>query len=103
MDVGEILPPFGRLDDKLVSFLGECKLVFVNNSIKHPPLTSEVMLRKECPASLFEREAEVLCGALKTKSCLSVSEFFLFSGEKCRSSSKSADGSLSFLLTFSFC
>ena len=56
------------------------------------------MLRKECPASLFEREAEVLCGALKTKSCLSVSEFFLFSVEKCRSSSKSADGSLSFLL-----
>ena len=102
MDVGEILPPFGRLDDKLVSFLGECKLVFLNNGIKHPPLTSKAMLRKECPASLFEREAEVLCGALKTKSCLSEASF-LFSGEKCRSSSKSADGSLSFLLPFSFC
>ena len=41
-------------------------------------------------ASLFCREAEVLFGALKTKSCLSVSEFFLFSGEKCWSRQKSA-------------
>ena len=52
------------------------------------------MLRKkhEGPASLFCRKAEVLFGALKTKSCLSVSEFFLFSGNTCRSSPKSADG-----------
>ena len=34
------------------------------------------MLRQECPASLFEREAEVLFGALKTKSCLSVASSF---------------------------
>ena len=33
---------------------------------------------------------------------MSDSEFFLFSVEKCRSSSKSADGSLSFLLSFFF-
>ena len=52
------------------------------------------MLRKkhEGPASLFCRKAEVLFGALKTKSCLSVSEFFLFSVEKCRSRQKSVDG-----------
>ena len=64
--------------------------------------TSEAMLHRRL-SSLFGREAEVLFGALKRKSCLSVSEFFLFSVEKCRSSSKSADGSLSFLLPFSFC
>ena len=34
------------------------------------------MLRQECPASLFEREAEVLFEALKTKSCLSVASSF---------------------------
>ena len=34
------------------------------------------MLRQECPASLFEREAEVLFGALKTKSCLSEASSF---------------------------
>ena len=34
------------------------------------------MLRQECPASLFERKAEVLFGALKTKSCLSVASSF---------------------------
>ena len=52
------------------------------------------MFRKkhEGPGSLFCRKAEVLFGALKTKSCLSVSEFFLFSVEKCRSRQKSVDG-----------
>ena len=34
------------------------------------------MLRQECPASLFEREAEVLFGTLKTKICLSVASSF---------------------------
>jgi len=34
------------------------------------------MLPQECPASLFEREAEVLFGALKTKSCLSEASSF---------------------------
>ncbi|MBQ2857733.1 MAG: hypothetical protein IJE78_11565, partial [Bacteroidaceae bacterium] len=48
--------------------------------------------KRKGPASFFCREAEVLFGALKTKSCLSVSEFFLFSGEKCRSRQKNADG-----------
>ena len=52
------------------------------------------------PASLFCREAEVLFGALKTKSCLSVSEFFLFSVEKCRSRQKSADGEFSLFRFF---
>ena len=41
--------------------------------------------------------------SVKNKKLFERSEFFLFSGEKCRSSSKSADGSLSFLLPFSFC
>ena len=52
------------------------------------------------PASLFCREAEVLFGALKTKSCLSVSEFFLFSVEKCRSRPKSTDGEFSLFRFF---
>ena len=43
----------------------------------------------------------MLFGALKTKSCLSVSEFFLFSVEKCRSSQKSAALIFSFVI-FSF-
>ena len=34
------------------------------------------MLPQKCPASLFEREAEVLFGALKTKSCLSEASSF---------------------------
>jgi len=40
--------------------------------------TSEAMLRKKDkgPASLFCREAEVLFGALKTKSCLSEASSF---------------------------
>ena len=59
------------------------------------------MLYPKCPASFFEHKAEVLFGALKTKSCLSEASF-LFSVEKCRSSSKSADASLSFLLSFFF-
>ena len=63
---------------------------------KTPTATSEAMLRHGL-ASLFCREAEVLYGALKTKSCLSDSEFFLFSGIKCRSRQKSA------ALIFSFC
>ena len=53
---------------------------------------SNVAKKRIGPASLFCREAEVLFGTLKTKSCLSDSEFFLFSGEKCRSRQKSADG-----------
>jgi hypothetical protein len=62
--------------------------------------TSEAMLHQRL-ASLFGREAEVLFGALKRKSCLSVSEFFFFSGEKYRSSPKSAALIFSFV-TFSF-
>ena len=38
--------------------------------------TSEAMLHLKCPASLFERKAEVLFGALKTKSCLSEASSF---------------------------
>ena len=34
------------------------------------------MLHLKCPASLFERKAEVLFGALKTKSCLSEASSF---------------------------
>ena len=48
--------------------------------------TSEAMLRKPAaPASFFYRKAQVFFGALKTKSYLSDSEFFLFSGENHRS------------------
>ena len=72
------------------------KTTKVNKSPKTSTATSEAMLRHGL-ASLFCRETEVLYGALKTKSCLSDSEFFLFSGIKCRSRQKSA------ALIFSFC
>ena len=52
---------------------------------------------------LFWREMEEVVAALKTKSCLSVSEFFLFSGNSRGNSQKSAAGSLSFCFGFSFC
>ena len=63
------------------------------------------MLRKkhEGPASLFCRKAEALFGALKTKSCLNVREFFLFSAEKCRSRQKSAAGEFSLFRFFCSC
>ena len=64
---------------------------------------SNVALKRTGPASLFCREAEMLFGALKTKSCLSDSEFFLFSGEKYRSRQKSADGEFSLFRFFCSC
>ena len=69
----------------------------------HPNERSDVAKKHKGPASLFCREAEVLFGALKTKSCLSVSEFFLFSAEKCRSRQKSADGEFSLFRFFCSC
>ena len=78
----------------------------VNNKAKrrkktsHPNERSDVAKKHKGPASLFGREAEVSVGALKTKSCLSVSEFFLFSGNTCRSSPKSADGEFSLFRFF---
>ena len=65
--------------------------------------TSEAMLHQECPASLFEREMEGEVWSVKKEKLFERSEFFSFSGIPDRSSSKSADGSLSFLLPFSFC
>ena len=59
------------------------------------------MLRKPAaPASFFYRKAQVFFGALKTKSCLSDSEFFLFSGEKHRSRKKNAAGEFSLFRFF---
>ena len=69
------------------------------------------------PASFFCREAEVLFGALKRKSCLTIplsknqkrvsmsvanssSEFFFFSGKKYWSRQKNADGEFSFCFVF---
>ena len=66
-------------------------------------LTSEAMLRQECPASLFEREMEGEVWSVKKEKLFERSEFFSFSGIPDWNSSKSADGSLSFLLPFSFC
>ena len=69
------------------------------------PKTSEakLILPKEDkgPSSFFYREAEVLFGALKTKSCLSVASSFCLAekragvGKKCRRR-------IFFLLRFSF-
>ena len=61
------------------------------------------MLPQEYPASLFEREAKVLFRSVKNKKLFERSEFFLFSVEKCRSSSKSADGEFSLLRFFCSC
>ena len=66
-------------------------------------LTSEAMLRQECPASLFECEMEGEVWSVKKEKLFERSEFFSFSGMPDWNSSKSADGSLSFLLPFSFC
>ena len=49
---------------------------------------------------LFWREMEEVVGALKTKSCLSVSEFFLFSGNSRGNSQKSAAGAFSLFRFF---
>ena len=61
------------------------------------------MLRQECPASLFERKMEGEVWSVKKEKLFERSEFFSFSGMPDWNSSKSADGSLSFLLPFSFC
>ena len=81
------------LDDKKMS---EAK----KNTLHHNERSDVAQKKQKGPASLFGREAEVSVGALKTKSCLSVSEFFLFSGNTCRSSPKSADGEFSLFRFF---
>ena len=55
-----------------------------------------------CPASLFEREMEGEVWSVKKEKLFERSEFFSFSGIPDWNSSKSADGSLSFLLSFFF-
>ena len=54
------------------------------------------------PASLFEREMEGEVWSVKKEKLFERSEFFSFSGIPDWNSSKSADGSLSFLLPFFF-
>ena len=63
--------------------------------------TSEAMLHQECPASLFEREAEVLFGALKTKSCLSGASSFSL-GKKRKFQLRNGSRRIFFLFRFSF-
>ena len=59
------------------------------------------MLRNhQAPASFFYRKAQVLFGALRTKSLFERSEFFLFSGEKRQSRQKNADGEFSLFRFF---
>ena len=58
----------------------------------HPNERSDVAKKQLGPASLFGREAEVSVWSVKNKKLFERSEFFLFSGEKCRSRQKSADG-----------
>ena len=54
------------------------------------------------PASLFERKMEGEVWSVKKEKLFERSEFFSFSGIPDWNSSKSADGSLSFLLPFFF-
>ena len=92
---------FSRSFTTLWSALDDKKERSKKKKTPHPNERSDVAQKKQKgPASLLGREAEVSVGALKTKSCLSVSEFFLFSGEKCRSSPKSADGEFSLFRFF---
>ena len=61
------------------------------------------MLRQECPASLFEREAEVLFGALKTKSCLSKASSFCLAEKSAGVVQKVQTAVSLFCYLFSFC
>ena len=61
------------------------------------------MLRQECPASLFEREAEVLFGALKTKSCLSEASSFCLAQKSAGVAQKVQTAVFLFCYLFSFC
>ena len=60
------------------------------------------MLRQECPASLFEREAEVLFGALRTKSCLSEASSFCSAEKSAGVAQKVQTAVFLFLLSFFF-
>ena len=61
------------------------------------------MLRQECPASLFEREAEVLFGALRTKSCLSEASSFCSAEKSAGVAQKVQPAVFLFCYLFSFC
>ena len=54
------------------------------------------------PASFFYREAQVLLGAWRTKSCLSETSSFCLVEKSAGVGKKKQDGSLSFLLSFFF-
>ena len=61
------------------------------------------MLPQKCPASLFEREAEVLFGALKTKSCLSEASSFCLAEKSAGVVQKVQTAVFLFCYLFSFC
>ena len=61
------------------------------------------MLPQECPASLFEREAEVLFGALRTKSCLSEASSFCSAEKSAGVVQKVQPAVFLFCYLFSFC
>ena len=61
------------------------------------------MLHLKCPASLFERKAEVLFGALKTKSCLSEASSFCLAEKSAVVAQKVQTAVFLFCYLFSFC
>ena len=61
------------------------------------------MLPQECPASLFERDAEVLFGALRTKSCLSEASSFCSAEKSAGVAQKVQTAVFLFCYLFSFC
>ena len=61
------------------------------------------MLHLKCPASLFERKAEVLFGALKTKSCLSEASSFCLAEKSAGVAQKVQTAVFLFCYLFSFC
>ena len=69
---------------------------------KHHTPTSEAMLRKKAERSglTFWAWSGGECWSVKNKKLFEQSEFFLFSGNTCRSSSKSADGEFSLFRFF---
>ena len=69
---------------------------------KNTHLNEQSDVASKSPASLFERKMEGEAWSVKKEKLFERSEFFSFSGIPDWNSSKSADGSLSFLLSFFF-
>jgi len=81
-------------------------LAILNNRLqilKSTHLNEQSDVASKSPASLFEREAEVLFGALKTKSCLSEASSFCLAQKSAGVAQKVQTAVFLFCYLFSFC